>query len=159
MIRPKPWQLRDERNSRTGSLQALLTSSFSVQSKSSYTRKLFAKSWLKWAFERTPMWSLVIYLFLFILSSNWRQRQTLSAYTKETMWQRVQPFTNQQHVRNKGTALYGKIKSRLIVKRLLILKHRMKNHPQFPQLSPSVYHHSHKKLNIANKVKLLRVSV
>ena len=29
----------------------------------------------------------------------------LSAHTKEAIWQRIQPFINQQHVHNQGTVL------------------------------------------------------
>jgi len=33
----------------------------------------------------------------------------LSAHTKEAIWQRIQPFINQQHVHIKGTVLRGEI--------------------------------------------------
>jgi len=52
----------------------------------------------------------------------------LSAYAKEAIWQRIQPFINQQHVHNKGTVLHGEIKSRLIIKRFLMPKHTIANH-------------------------------
>ena len=56
----------------------------------------------------------------------------LSAHTKEAIWQRIQPFINQQHVHNQGTVLHGETRLRLIIKRTLILKHRITHHQEFP---------------------------
>jgi len=45
-----------------------------------------------------------VYLFTsFLLSDD--EGKHLSAHTKEAIWQRIQPFINQQHVHTKETVL------------------------------------------------------